>query len=88
MTNTAPTNPQSIDEQTPSATQDLLHLSPDPAREIILKHTQENRTTKPMNNNHSTTIQEEWIIPDEILPDENWNLASKSNTKEKIQSNT
>ena len=56
---------QNIEEQTPSATQELIPLSSDPTQEIILKNKQENRanhTIKP-NSNHNTPIQEDWIIP-------------------------
>merc|ERR1711954_119584 len=47
-------------------------LSPDPTREVILSHSQNSQITQPVRNNN-TTIQEEWIIPDKILPDETWN---------------
>ena len=65
-------------------TEDLELLSPDPAREVILRHSQSNQTTQPVNNNN-TTIQEEWIIPDKILPDKTWNLATNSKTQNKTQ---
>ena len=56
-------------------------LSPDPAREIILKHSQDNKEKKTIKNNHDTPIQEEWIIPDEILPNKKWKLATKFKTQ-------
>ena len=61
-------------------------LSPDAARQIILWHTQHDNTAQPDSNNHNTSIKEEWIIPDEILPDNRWNSAPKS--KSKIQNKT
>ena len=56
-------------------------LSPDPAREIILRHSQDHKTKQSDNNNHNTSIQEEWIIQNKILPDDKWNSAQKSKTK-------
>ena len=64
-----------------SLSQDPELLSPDPAREIVLRHSQDNQTKQPVNNNNNTTIQEEWIIPDKLLPDETWNLATNSQTQ-------
>ena len=60
-------------------------LSPDPAREVILRHSQNSQITQPVKNNN-TTIQEEWIIPDEILPDETWNPDTNSKTQNTTQS--
>ena len=83
----------SIDTQNKPKTQNLLPqgqeslspdpelLSPDPAREIVLRHSQDNQTKQPVNNNNNTTIQEEWIIPNKLLPDETWNLAPNSKTQ-------
>ena len=48
--------------------------------------TQHNNTAQPDSNNHNTSIEEEWITPDEILPDNKWNSAPKS--KSKIQNKT
>ena len=67
---------QNIEEQTPSATQELIPLSPDLTREIILKNKNNNKashTYKQNNNTNKTPIQEEWILPDEIYPMKNWN---------------
>ena len=72
---------QNIEEQTPSATQELIPLSPDPTREIILKNKNNNKashTYKQNNNTNKTPIQEEWILPDKILPNEKWELNSTS----------
>ena len=69
--------PQSQESLSP----DPEFLSPDPAREIILRHSQDNQTKQPVNNNNNTTIQEEWIIPNKLLPDETWNLATNSKTQ-------
>ena len=50
-------------------------------REIILRHSQDNKTKQSGNNNTNTPIQEEWIIHDKILPDDKWNAAKKTKTK-------
>ena len=63
-------------------TLDTEILSPDPTREIILRHSQIHKTKQSDNNNQNTPIQEEWIIHDEILPYDQWNLAQKSKMKE------
>merc|ERR1711954_452905 len=51
-------------------TLDTEILSPDPTREILLKHTQNNKSKQANNHNTKTPIREEWVIHDEILPDE------------------
>merc|ERR1711954_335166 len=48
------------------------------------RHSQSNQIQQVSNNN--TTIQQEWIIPDEILPDETWNLPTNSKTQNTTQS--
>ena len=81
---------QNIEEQTPSATQELLPLSPDLTREIILKNKNNNKasnTYKQNNNTNKTPIQEEWILPDKILPDEKWELKSIFESKSKQNKN-
>ena len=64
-------------------TLDTEILSPDPTREILLKHTQNNKTKQSDNHNKNTPIQEEWIIHDKILPDDKWNTAKKTKRKTK-----
>merc|ERR1712081_17130 len=83
LANIDQTLPSSNNIQNP-LTQDLPAedpeiLSPDPVREVILRHTQ------PVKNNN-TTIQEEWIIPDKILPDKVWNPDTNSKTQNTTQS--
>ena len=90
LTNIDQTLPSSNNGQNPLtqdfSSEDPKLLSPDPAREVILRHSQNSQITQPVKNNN-TTIQEEWIIPDEILPDEKWDLTSKSKSKTRLQDN-
>ena len=81
---------KNIEEQTPSATQELIPLSPHLTREIILKNKNNNKashTYKQNNNTNKTPIQEEWILPDEILPDKKWELKSIFESKSKQNKN-
>merc|ERR1711954_357460 len=85
LTNIDPTETTSTNTQNPP-TQilpplDTEILSPDPTREIILRHSQDNKTKQSDNNNPNTPIQEEWIIHNKILPDDKWNAAKKTKTK-------
>merc|ERR1711954_631349 len=66
-------SPAPVQHQSSTSPAPVQHQSsPDPAREVILRHSQNSQITQPVRNNN-TTIQEEWIIPDEILPDKTWN---------------
>ena len=76
-------NPQKQD----ITTLDTEILSPDPTREILLRHTQNNKTKQSDNHNKNTPIQEEWIIHDKILPDDKWNTAKKTKRKTKAKNN-
>ena len=59
-------------------TVDTEILSPDPTREILLKYTPNKASPQTNNPNTQTPIREEWIIQDEILPDNQWNKAKQS----------
>merc|ERR1712081_145671 len=59
-------------------TVDTEILSPDPTWEILLKYTPNSASKQTDNPNTQTPIQEEWIIHDEILPDNKWNKAKKN----------
>merc|ERR1712115_106847 len=59
-------------------TVDTEILSPDPTREILLKYTPNKAAQQTNNPNTQTPIREEWIIQDEILPDNKWDKAEKS----------
>merc|ERR1711954_296250 len=59
-------------------TVDTEILSPDPTREILLKYAPNKASQHTNNPNTQTPIREEWIIQDEILPDNKWNKAKKS----------
>ena len=59
-------------------TVDTEILSPDPTREILLKYAPNKASQQTNNPNTQTPIREEWIIQDEILPDNKWNKAKKS----------
>ena len=68
-------------------TLDTEILSPDPTREILLKYTQNDKSKQTNNHNTKTPIWEEWVIHDEILPDDKWNTAKKSKRKTKTHNN-
>merc|ERR1711873_205963 len=59
-------------------TVDTEILSPDPTREILLKYTPNKASPQTNNPNTQAPIREEWIIQDEILPDNQWNKAQQS----------
>merc|ERR1711954_310798 len=59
-------------------TVDTEILSPDPTQEILLKYTPNKASPQTNNSNTQTPIREEWIIQDEILPDNKWNKTNKS----------
>ena len=59
-------------------TLDTEILSPDPTREILLKYTPNGESKQTDNPNTQTPIREEWIIHNEILPDNKWNKAKKT----------
>merc|ERR1711954_422956 len=66
-------SPAPVQHQSSTSPAPVQHQSStSPAREVILRHSQNSQIIQPVKNNN-TTIQEEWIIPDEILPDETWN---------------
>ena len=80
MTNIESADHQNIEGQTTPATQNLTPLSLDPTREIILKNKNDNtanQTNKQNNDNDKRPIQEEWILPDKILPNDKWEFKSK-----------
>merc|ERR1711954_327452 len=59
-------------------TVDTEILSPDPTREILLKYTPNKASPQTNNPNTQTPIREEWIIQDEILPDNQWKTQSQN----------
>merc|ERR1712112_799469 len=59
-------------------TVDTEILSPDPTREILLKYAPNSAFKQTDNPNTQTPIREDWIIQDEILPDNKWNRTNKT----------